>query len=72
MNRAQIKIYLYGDKDAQKESVDLEELNKGYKGQDLDNKAYNEFWKDIDGRQRRGSQSVKRSRGGSRGGLPEN
>lgn len=46
MNRAQLKLYLHGDKDKQKESVDLEEINKDWRGQDLQNAAYGEFWKD--------------------------
>lgn len=45
MNRGQLKIYLYGDKDAQKESVDLTEINKDWDGKDLKNDAYGEFWK---------------------------
>ena len=64
-----MKLYLYGDKDAQKESVDLKEINKDWTGQDLDNEAYQDFAGKLPqgDRNKRGSQSVKRSRGGSRG-----
>mmetsp|Transcript_21054 Transcript_21054/g.28313 ORF Transcript_21054/g.28313 Transcript_21054/m.28313 type:complete len:119 (-) Transcript_21054:1941-2297(-) len=64
MNRASIKAYLDAEKDKNKESIDLTEINKEYKDQDLENKAYGEFWKEGD--RQRGSQSVKRSRQGSR------
>ena len=60
LNRAALKLYLYGDPNAQKKSVDLDEINKDWKGKDLGNKAYGEFWKDDIGIQRRGS--AKRSR----------
>ena len=41
----------------------MEEINKEWKGQDLENKAYGEFWKDIERKDLpRGSMSVKRSR----------
>ena len=74
MNRAQLKLYIHGDKDKQKESVDLEDINKDWKGADLQNPAYGEFWKDGEPRRKasRGSQSVKRSRGGSRGSQAAN
>lgn len=63
MNKAAIKIYLYGDENKNKESIDFDELNKDYKGKDLGNSQYQDFWKDMDGNvQKRGSQSVKRSR----------
>jgi len=63
MTKAAIKIYLYGDENKNKESIDFEELNKDYKGKDLENSHYQDFWKDMDGnKQKRGSQSVKRSR----------
>ena len=69
MSRAQMKIYVYGDKDAQKSSVDLTEINKDWKDQDLDNGAYQDFAGKLPGKKApvRGSQSVKRSRQGSRG-----
>ena len=74
MNRAQLKLYIHSDKDKQKESVDLEQINKDWTGQDLQNPAYGEFWKDGEPRRKpsRGSQSVKRSRGGSRGSQAAN
>ena len=73
MTKADMKIYLYGDRNAQKESVDLNDINKDWGGQDLKNPAYGDFWKDGE-KQRsvRGSQSVKRSRQGSRGSQGEN
>ena len=55
MNRAAMRIYLQGDKDKQKDSVDLTEVNKVWEGQDLQNKAYGEFWKGDDPQKTRGS-----------------
>ena len=52
MNRSSIKAYLDAEKDKNKEYVDLKELNKEWEGKDLDNKAYNEFWKDMPGQRR--------------------
>ena len=68
MNRAAMKLYIDGDKKPT-DSVDLTEINKVWEGKDLRNKDYGEFWKGDDPMRRpsRGSQSVKRSRGGSRG-----
>jgi hypothetical protein len=68
MNKAATKIYLFGDRNAQKEAYDLDEINLDWKGKDLENKAYGEFWKDDIGVVK-GSQSVKRSRQGSRGSV---
>ena len=47
MNKAAIKIYLYGDENKNKESIDFDELNKDYKGKDLGNSQYQDFWKDM-------------------------
>ena len=70
MNRAAMKIYLQGGKKKDTDSFDLTEVNKVWEGQDLHNPAYGDFWKGDDPARKkpsRGSQSVKRSRGGSRG-----
>ena len=61
MSKAEVKKYLFGDKNAQKEPYDLDEINVDWKGKDLENKAYGEFWKSDVGIAK-GSQSVKRSR----------
>ena len=68
MSKAEVKKYLFGDKNAQKEPYDLDEINVDWKGKDLENKAYGEFWKSDVGIAK-GSQSVKRSRQGSRGSV---
>ena len=68
MNRQAMRIYLQGGKKRDDDDIDLTEANKVWEGQDLTNPAYADFWKGDDPpRKRRGSQSVKRSRGGSRG-----
>ena len=59
MNRSSIKAYLDAEKDKNKEYVSLAELNKEWEGQDLDNKAYNEFWKDMPANRR--AVSVRRA-----------
>ena len=57
MTKAEVLKYIKGDDDSKRKSIDLDELNKDYKNQDLDNPAYQEFWKEIP---RRKSTSVTR------------
>ena len=55
MNRAQLKQYIFGDKDTEKDEVDLNAINKDWNGKDLQNPAYNDFWKGDDEPRKRGS-----------------
>lgn len=67
LTRKQMRAYLNADKAKERPEIDMDEINKDWQGKDLDNKAYGDFWKPIDRADLpRGSQSVKRSRQGSR------
>ena len=67
LTRKNMRAYLNADKNKDKPEVDLKEINKDWEGQDLENKAYGDFWNEIERKDLpRGSQSVKRSRQGSR------
>ena len=40
MSKTEMLKYIKGDKEEVKKSIDLDEINKDYKDQDLDNPAY--------------------------------
>ena len=55
MDKKEIEEYLLGDQKLDKNEINLDELNKDY-GKDLDQKEYQEFWKD---QPRKRPQSLK-------------
>ena len=62
MDKKEIEQYLKGEEKDPKNEINLDELNKDY-GKDLDQGAYQDFWKNEP--RKRGSQSVKPARPGS-------
>ena len=61
MDKKEIDKYLKGEEKDEKNEINLDELNKDY-GKDLDQGAYQDFWKGVP--RKRGSQSVKPQRAG--------
>ena len=61
MGKKEIDKYLKGEEKDEKNEINLDELNKDY-GKDLDQGAYQDFWKKEP--RKRGSQSVKPQRPG--------
>lgn len=61
MDKKQIEEYLLGDQKVDKDEINFDELNKDY-GKDLDQKAYQDFWKD---QPKKRPQSLKPLRAGS-------
>ena len=62
MDKKELDEYIKGEEKVDKNEINLEELNKDY-GKDLDQGAYQDFWKNEP--RKKGSQSVKPQRPGS-------